>query len=104
MTVFPDEIMIAQQKEKANRLKPQPMPRQTAFTEQRSQERGTREGGTTPDSGYENRGLDLRHDSVSNNIAPAESQLPDVQIRNGKVRQRQLSNQRNEDNIAETPT
>ena len=104
MTVFPDEIMIAQQKEKANRLKPQPMPRQTAFTEQRSQERGTREGGTTPDSGYENQGLDLRHDSVSNNIAPAESQLPDVQIRNGKVRQRQLSNQRNEDNIAETPT
>ena len=104
MTVFPDEIMLAQQKEKANRHKPHPMPRDTAFTEQRSSQTGTREGGVTPDSGYENRGLDLRHDSVSNNVAPAESKLPDVQVKNGRVRQRQLSNQRNEEKIAETPT
>ena len=106
MTVFPDEIMLAQQKEKADRLKHDP--RQTTSTEQRRQETVTRNGhpsgGTTPDSAYENRGLDLRHDNVSNNTVPDESNLPEVQIRNGKVRQRQLSNQRVNENMAETST
>lgn len=103
MTVFPDEIMLAQQREKADKSKQelqQPIP-----TEQRNAD-GNRKrnasGGTTPDSGYHNRGLDLRHDNISNHTE--ESSIPEVQIKNGKIRQRQLSNQRVNENMAETTT
>lgn len=103
MTVFPDEIMLAQQREKADKSKQelqQPIP-----TEQRNAD-GNRNrnasGGTTPDSGYHNRGLDLRHDNISNNTE--ESSTPEVQIKNGRLRQRPLSNQRVNENMAETTT
>ena len=82
MSCFPDEIMLAQRKEKKDRLNMEsPDP---------NRER-TGSGAASPDSGYDNRGLDLRHDSVSHNTE--ETVIPDVQVRNGKVRQRQLSNQ-----------
>lgn len=102
MTCFPDEIMIAQQKEKAERHKllTQAASQQTADTDRVFHNRNA-SGGPTSDSGYDNRGLDLKNDSLSNNTD--ETNLPEVQYRNGKVRQRQLSNQRAVD-MAESAT
>ena len=94
--------MIAQQKEKAERHKllTQAASQQTTGTDRVFHNRNA-SGGPTADPGYDNRGLDLKNDSLSNNTE--ETSLPEVQYRNGRVRQRQLSNQRATD-MAESAT
>ena len=82
MSIFPDEILLAQRKEKDDRLKQEV---------QDTNRMAPGYGAASPDSGFDNRGLDLKHDSVGHNNG--DTVIPDVQIRNGKVRQRQLSNQ-----------
>ena len=90
MSIFPDEILLAQRKEKDDRLKQEV---------QDTNRMAPGYGAASPDSGFDNRGLDLKHDSVGHN----NGDIPDVQIRNGKVRQRQLSNQ-STNGTAETAT
>ena len=90
-TVYPDEIMRAQQMEKEER--------------ERLLESDGESRTETPDSGYDNRrdtafdnkALDMK-DEASANVE--ESDLPEVGYKNGKPRHRQNSNQ----TVAETNT
>lgn len=84
MTVFPDEIMRAQQYEK-----------KTEDTQTQPNSRNI-----TPDSGYGQRKESMDEDGVDNKALDMKSDtedagtVPEVTFRNGRVRQRQLSNQR----------
>jgi hypothetical protein len=98
MTVFPDEIMKAQHWEKLKEEEEQEDETQPN-SRVASPDSGFDNRKDSKDSGYDNKALDMKND------ASEQNGLPEVGYKNGRVRHRQNSNQRtNENQVAETTT